>query len=134
MAYSERWKSELIRIKKHFHQNAFSCRRLSLQWHVLEQCFRELFFWTPHTFKCLCRSYPAGIKPDSQHFKCERADAQRVLVVSLAVKESEAPAGEAHLFTPEPMTLCVYVCVHVSQSTRMFMCEDRAPTGAKTQK
>lgn len=41
-----------------------------------------------------------------------------MLVVSLAVKESEAPAGEAHLFTPEPMTLCVYVCVRFSGTNR----------------
>lgn len=67
-------------------------------------------------------------------FKYERTDTERVLVVSVAVKESEAPAGETHLFTPEPVTLCVVACVCVSLIMCMFMCVDQAPTGAqKTQ-
>lgn len=63
----------------------------------------------------------AGVKAKRQQFKCEGTDTQRVLVVSLAVKESDTTPGEAHLFSPEPMTLCLYVCVHVSLSFCVFV-------------
>lgn len=86
--------------------------------------------------KRTCSSYLCWCKAKPRQFKSERADTQRGLVVSLAVKESEAPAGEAHLFTPEHSRDLVraYVCVHVSLSVCMFMCVDQAPTGAEEQK
>ena len=64
--------------------------------------------------------------------KCERTNTQRAPVVNLDVKESETPAGESHLFTAEPVTLCVRVCVHVSLS--VSECECVCVWGAKTQK
>ena len=80
----------------------------------------------------MCCSYPCWYEAKPQQFKCERKDTQCGTVVSLAVKESEAPVGEAHLFTPEYMTLCVYVGEREREC--VCVCVDQAPTGAKTQK
>lgn len=82
----------------------------------------------------MCRrsGFLAQICAKPQQLKCERKDTAGCWLCHLGCEEGEAPAGEAHLFTPEPLTLCV--SVHTCVSVNFCVCVDPSPTGAETQK